>query len=58
MNEKQFRKKLEIYGPPIVIENKIDFYTRKFKREFSYCKSFIFYITISFFNFLGTSAIL
>lgn len=38
MNEKQFRKKLEIYGPPIVIENKIDFYSRKFKRELSYCK--------------------
>jgi hypothetical protein len=44
MNEKQFRNTKEIYGPPIIIEKKIDFYMRKFKRELSYCKNNMFYL--------------
>lgn len=28
----------EFYGPPIIAESKIDFFKRKFRREFLYCK--------------------
>jgi len=34
------KKKVEIvnmYGPPIIIENYRDFFVRKFKREFIFC---------------------
>lgn len=37
-NTASFSNKKEIYGPPIIQENKNDFFKRKYKREFIYCK--------------------